>query len=53
MRHGQWHPAPAAQQPAAIRRDRRCDVRRARNHPPQGPGLRSAKLGRKPPRFPL
>jgi len=53
MRHGQRRPAPAAQQPAAIRQDRRCGDRQARSRRPSAPDHRSAKLGRKPPRFPL
>lgn len=53
MRHGQRRPAPEAQQPAAIRQDRRCGDRRAQNPRPSAPDPRSAKLGRKPPRFPL
>jgi hypothetical protein len=53
MRHGQRRPAPKAQQPAAIRQDRRCGDRRAQTRRPSAPDHRSAKLGRKPPRFPL
>lgn len=53
MRHGQRRPAPEAQQPPAIRQDRRSGGRRARSRRPSAPDPLSAKLGRKPPRFAL
>jgi len=53
MTHGQRHRALKVLQPAAIRQDRRDDGQQARNHRPSGQGPLSAKLGRKPPRFPL
>lgn len=53
MRHGQRHRVPKVLQPQAIRQDRRNGGPRARNRRPSAPGPLSAKLGRKPPRFPL
>lgn len=53
MRHGQRHRLLKVLQPAAIRRDRLYGGQRARNPRPSGPKSLSAKLGRKPPRFPL
>ena len=53
MRHGQRHRASKDLQPRAIPQDRQCDDRRPRSHRPSAPDHRSAKLGRKPPRFPL
>src|SRR4051794_17428434 len=48
-RRDQQHRAPGAPQPAARRRGRRCDDRRAPSHHRSAPDPRSAKLGRKPP----
>jgi hypothetical protein len=53
VRHDQRRRVLKDLQPVAIRQDRRYDGLRARNHRPSAPGPLSAKLGRKPPRFPL
>lgn len=53
MRHGQRLRIPKVLQPPARRRGRRDDGRQAQNHRRSAPNRLSAKLGRKPPRFPL
>jgi hypothetical protein len=52
-RPGRQRRGPEAPQPAARRRDRRCGGLRGQIHRPSAPVPLSAKLGRKPPRFPL
>lgn len=52
-RHGLQRRGPEALQPRARRLDRRCGGPRGRIHRPSERVRLSAKLGRKPPRFPL